>query len=47
MSRPTTHRATGKNRPTPETFDKPGLETRRVATKLLAAVVDAHAGDVT
>lgn len=43
MSRPTVRRATGKNRPSPETFDKPGLETRRVATKLLAAVVDAHA----
>ncbi len=43
MSRPTARRTTGKNHPTPETFDKPGLETRRVATKLLAAVVDAHA----
>ncbi|WP_367717256.1 transcription antitermination factor NusB [Nitratireductor sp. GISD-1A_MAKvit] len=43
MSRPTARRATGKNRPSPEPLDKPGLETRRVATKLLAAVVDAHA----
>ncbi|EIM71595.1 hypothetical protein A33O_23760 [Nitratireductor aquibiodomus RA22] len=43
MSRPTARRVTGRTRPTPEPLDKPGLETRRVATKLLAAVVDAHA----
>lgn len=53
MSRPNARRTPGKkpagqNRPTNQEPDKPdlakpGLETRRVATKLLAAVVDAHA----